>query len=308
MDALRQIRKSLTFGGLRVGMELARRGSTKSSIEALRWIAWSLVQPSLILRARLAKNMRCAGIEPTSRLITTYFNLCIDQLVMCGHIFRAGFEDSGSPEKFAIDPDTFRYVQDAYARGKGVLIVSPHLTMYPFLPRIQTSNTEIPCWVYSRRSKDSRKHHINRSLIETGGAHVVAPSENATRAQRLQVAIDVLRKGQCLYVTPDTPRKADAGVAVKIFGKTAYFPTGVQIMAMRTGAPIIPAWWRWDGKQYRIWYSEPIELARGGNLRTKSELAMQAWAKDVDVFLHEHPEMWWNWLDKRWTRILRETV
>jgi hypothetical protein len=26
----------------------------------------------------------------------------------------------------------------------------------------------------------------------------------------------------------------------------------------------------------------------------------------VDAFLHDHPAIWWNWLDKRWTKILRE--
>jgi hypothetical protein len=32
---------------------------------------------------------------------------------------------------------------------------------------------------------------------------------------------------------------------------------------------------------------------------------MAEFARLMDEQLHEHPEMWWNWLDKRWTRILR---
>jgi len=56
---------------------------------------------------------------------------------------------------------------------------------------------------------------------------------------------------------------------------------------------------------YHIRYGEPIELARGGDVKHKTAAAMRRWAQSVDDFLHEHPAMWWNWLDKRWTRILR---
>ena len=36
-----------------------------------------------------------------------------------------------------------------------------------------------------------------------------------------------------------------------------------------------------------------------------TRVATRKWAADIDAFLHQHPEMWWNWLDKRWTRIIR---
>ncbi|MHC4552389.1 MAG: hypothetical protein ACYSUT_06440 [Planctomycetota bacterium] len=31
----------------------------------------------------------------------------------------------------------------------------------------------------------------------------------------------------------------------------------------------------------------------------------RCWAQRFEAFLQEHSEMWWNWLDKRWTWILR---
>jgi hypothetical protein len=32
---------------------------------------------------------------------------------------------------------------------------------------------------------------------------------------------------------------------------------------------------------------------------------MIAFAQMMDQHLHAFPDMWWNWLDKRWNRILR---
>ena len=75
-------------------------------------------------------------------------------------------------------------------------------------------------------------------------------------------------------------------------------------MSLRTGAPVVPTWWYWKDGVYHIRYSEPIEVLRGGGLRAKARVAMQQWGADVDAFLREHPEMWWNWLDKRWTNII----
>jgi len=133
----------------------------------------------------------------------------------------------------------------------------------------------------------------------------VYPPHGATKAQRLQVAINVLRQGRMMFLTPDTPRKSHEGVPVSIFGRTAYFPTGVFVMSLRTGAPVVPTWWHWKDGVYHVRYTNPIELQRGGNLREKAELAMQQWGTDVDAFVRKHPDMWWNWLDKRWTQIIR---
>ena len=146
---------------------------------------------------------------------------------------------------------------------------------------------------------------ITETVVKSSNAELISPPVGATKAQRLQVAIDALRQGKMLFLTPDTPRKPEDGVAVEILGKTAHFPTGVFIMSMRTGAPVLPVWWYWKEGCYHVSYSQPIELQRGGGLRQKAETAMKEWGAEVDAFIRAHPEMWWNWLDKRWTKILR---
>ena len=77
-------------------------------------------------------------------------------------------------------------------------------------------------------------------------------------------------------------------------------------MSLRTGAPVVPTVWHWQDGAYHIRYGEPFEFTRRGRLRQQAEAATAKWARSLDGFLHEHPDMWWNWLDKRWTRILRD--
>ena len=301
MQFLRQLRKTMITGGLRLGMEWSRRANDPTAVEVLRVVARGVTRAAIPLRAYLATNMKLTGVYRPA-LIDAHFERAIDQLIMLAHVFRAGLPTSGCLEKFAFD-DSFRFLEQAYAAGKGVINVAPHLCGYPVYPGVLTQR--IPCSIYLRRNKDPRKMSITEAIGLAGGGHLVAPPENATRAQRLQVAMDVLRQGRMLFITADTLRKPGEGVPVTLFGRTAHFPNGVYVMSMRTGAPVVPTVWHWENGAYRIRYGAPVELPRIGRIKEQTEAATRTWAQSVDAFLREHPEMWWNWLDNRWTRIIR---
>ena len=301
MEALRQFRKAVTFGALRVGMEAARQTAGVEVIETLRAAGLGLTRVLLPLRRRLRTNMKLAGVWRPG-LEDEHFARALDQMAMLAHVFRAGFAASGCGERFRFDGSLGR-LRQAYEAGRGVIHIAPHLCGYPLYPPAVTPH--VPCSIYLRRNTDPRKMRINEAIGRAGDGHLVAPPPGATKAQRLQVALDVLRAGRVLYITPDTPRKPRDGVAVTVLGRTTHFPTGVFVMSLRTGAPVVPAWWHWDDGAYHVRCGEPISLTRGRRLRQQAEDAMQAWAADVDAFLRAHPAMWWNWLDKRWTRIVR---
>jgi len=302
MILTRYLRKSLTNRFLKLGKQLAENGDY-ARVENLRKILLRLTKITIPLRRRLEHNMKMAGVYQP-HLIDAYFERAVDQLLMLAHVCRAGFPESGCLERFCFD-DSFGLLEQAYAKGKGVVNIAPHICGYPVYAAVITPC--IPCAIYLRRNKDPRKMDITRAVGATGNAHLIYPPEGATKAQRLQLAIDVLRQGKMLFVCADTPRKSGNGVKVTIFGKTAYFPIGIYIMSLRTGAPVVPVTWHWENGKYHIHYDEPIELKRGGNLTSKAKAATQKWARSCDSYLHRHPEMWWNWLDKRWTRIIRNS-
>jgi len=300
MDVLRPIRKKLTYSALRLGMEISQRTESRAVVEALRTLLLGLTRIAVPARQRLAHNMKLAGVY-RKELIDAYFARAVDQLVMLGHVLRTGFPESGCREKFVFD-GSFQLLEQAYAAGKGVINIAPHICGYPVYGPIVSSR--IPCSIYLRRNKDPGKMRITEAVGLAGNGQLVAPPPGATKAQRLKVALDVLRQGKLLFITPDTPRKSGEGVRVSIFGRTAYFPTGVFVMSLRTGAPVVPVTWHWKRGAYHLRYGEPIELARGRRVKQQAATATRHWAGTVDAFLHGHPEMWWNWLDKRWTQII----
>jgi len=300
MEFARKVRKRLTHGFIELGMELARKGDY-ASVERLRKVLAGAARAALPLRKRLERNMRMVGIYQP-HLIDAHFERAIDQMIMLAHVIRAGFAESGCPERFAFD-DSFGLLEQAYAKGKGVVCIAPHICGYPVYPPVVTPR--IPCVIYLRQNKDPGKMRLNQMMGDAGNGELVYPPAGASKAQRFKVATDVLRQGKMLFICADTPRKPHQGAPVGIFGRTTYFPTGVFIMSLRTGAPVVPVTWHWQDGQYHIHYDEPIELPRGGDLKKKATAAIQQWAGTVDSYLHRYPEMWWNWLDKRWTQIIR---
>ena len=298
----RRLRKTLTVRCLQLGQELAQNGDWRR-VERLRDGLRMLTRIALPLRSRLKTNIRNTDLHYEG-LLDAYFERAIDQMIMLAHVLRAGLPKSGCLEKFRFY-DSFSILERAYAKGKGVISIAPHICGYPIYGGIVSSR--IPCVIYMRHNKDPRKMRITEEIGRAGNGELIYPPKGGSKSQRFKVAVDVLRRGRMMFIAADTPRKPDKGVPVNILGHRAYFPTGVFIMSLRTGAPVVPVWWYWRDGVYRIYYSEPIELQRGGDLKSKAKAATQKWAADVDVFFREHPEMWWNWLDKRWTRILRNS-
>ena len=297
---LRQLRKDLTVGILRAGMRASQR-SSRSAVELLRHVALVTAKGCLPLRIRLARNMKLTGLYRPG-LVDEHFERAVDQFGFLMHIFRAGFDRSGTADRFHFD-ESFRHLEQAHALGRGVLHVSPHLCCYPVYPRVVS--TRIPCSIYLRRSPDPRKHEINKAIGQAGSGHLVYPPADAARGQRLAVAMQILREGRMLFMTPDLPRKPSEGVAVSILRRRVYFPTGMIIMAMRTGAPIVPALWHRQNGLYHIRCFEPMTFHGRGDRRRRAAAGVRKFAELMDQFLRRHPDMWWNWLDKRWTAIIR---
>jgi lauroyl/myristoyl acyltransferase len=298
--AARTVRKWATTSLLRLGVRLSRRGSRRR-VERLRSVMSAATKFCLPLHWRVARNMQRAGVYRKG-LPDLYFERAADQMEFLMHIFRAGFPESGVAQRFSFD-SSIRLLHQAHSAGHGTLVISPHLCGYPVFPRVLAEH--VPCSIYLRHSADPRKHEINRQIGHAGGGHLVYPPIDASPMQRITVAMDILRAKRALYITPDLPRKPDEGVPVTVFGRTVYFPTGVVIMAMRTRAPIVFAAWHCENGLYHVSFHPPLDFSPRGDRQRRAASGMAEFARLMDEQLHEHPEMWWNWLDKRWTRILR---
>jgi lauroyl/myristoyl acyltransferase len=261
-----------------------------------------------ILARQVADNMRSAGLysKPAFR---AYFDQLSLHLANAVRIFRLGRQEgaTGQLARTQVDVDeSIGLLRQVVEAGSGAVVVPPHVCNY--LLTLVRLNQELPVWVYLRWSKDRRRREMKHAWCNAAGLPVILEPENATDpASRAAACVDVLRRGSSLVMTPDIAQKADKGVPVRLFGRTAYLPTGPASIAMLAGAPLVPVFGRLVERRHIIYALEPLHVeslprAEGGR-KAAIQRAMQAWVTGFESFLRECPQAWFLWGDSRWTRV-----
>jgi KDO2-lipid IV(A) lauroyltransferase len=107
-----------------------------------------------------------------------------------------------------------------------------------------------------------------------------------------------LKAGGTICLVADRDLTAN-GIPVQFFGETARMPAGPAMLAIATGAPLIPVTLWYDGILIRGRFHDEIAVpAQGGRREKVTEMTQ----KMADVFasgIAEHPEDW-HMLQKFW--------
>ncbi len=191
-----------------------------------------------------------------------------------------------SPERIVFEADR--------AKGRGVLLVGPHL-----------GNWEIGVFVYAafREPLTYLARPLDNPLIEEFTVKLRSRYGNRAidKNNSMSAAVSILRRGEVLGVLPDVNVLPRDGVFVPFFGTLACTTIGVAMLAMRTGALIVPMCCVWDKEtgKYSAYYGEAIDSPNTGD-RHRDMYAMTAeMTAAMERFIRAYPEQW-LWIHKRW--------
>ena len=192
-----------------------------------------------------------------------------------------------SPERIAFEVER--------AKGRGVLLVGPHL-----------GNWEVGVFAYSafREPLTYLARPLDNPRIEE--FTVALRSRYGNRAidknNSMSAAVSILRRGDVLGVLPDVNVLPRDGVFVPFFGTLACTTSGVAMLAMRTGALIVPMCCVWDKEtgKYSAYYGDrAIDSPNTGDRhRDMHEMTAEMTAA-MEKFIRAYPEQW-LWIHKRW--------
>jgi KDO2-lipid IV(A) lauroyltransferase len=94
----------------------------------------------------------------------------------------------------------------------------------------------------------------------------------------------------CLLCDRDV---AGGGVEVEFFGERTALPGGPATLALRTGAPLLPAAvFDRPGGKHRGLIHPPLDTARTGRLRDDVARVTQALAHELEELIRAAPEQW----------------
>lgn len=186
------------------------------------------------------------------------------------------------------------HVDQAMAHGQGFIAVTGHIGNWELLAA-WFAIKGYPVNVVVRRVYDPRLDRILNELRKN--AHVRGISRETGAKEMFRI----LRRGEALGVLMDQDTKV-RGVFVPFFGRAAYTPVGPVVLAMRTGATVVPmAIHRQMDETYLITVEQPLKLLHTGDEEEDILANTAACTAALERFIRMDPSQW-AWMHDRWKR------
>lgn len=177
---------------------------------------------------------------------------------------------------------------EAYARGKGVIIVLPHSGNWD-ASAVWLVERGMPFTTVAERLKPESLYRRFVAFREGLGMEVV-PLTGGPRSPS-DILAERLRAGRVVCLVGDRDLTA-SGIEVDFFGEPARMPAGPALLAARTGAALLPAdlWFEPEVGTHRL--NPPVEIPEEGSLRDRVTAATQQVADAFARGIAQHPEDW----------------
>jgi Kdo2-lipid IVA lauroyltransferase/acyltransferase len=192
-----------------------------------------------------------------------------------------------------VDVEGIENVEAALAEGKGVLSIVAHFGNWelmtvavPLMIRpMQIIYRPLDSPVLDNLLGWSRTKHGN-SLIPKGKSG--------------KKIIRLLRENNPIGILSDQNVDKNEGAFVDFFGRPACTSVGTAVLAMQSGAPVIPAFMpRMPDGRYRLIILPAVEITRTDDYESDIVVNTQRFTKVVEEMVRRYPDQWF-WIHQRW--------
>ncbi len=193
-----------------------------------------------------------------------------------------------APETIAagIHLDGWDQVEAALARGRGVILALPHLGGWEWGGFWIATVCRHQITVVVEPLQPPALLEWFAGLRRSLGMNVVPLGAGAAQA-----VLKALKANHVVCLLSD--RDLDGtGVEVELFGERTTLPGGPATLALRAGAPVLPAAVYFDGVGHHAVVRPPLSVARSGRLRDDVARITQDLAAELERLIRLAPEQW----------------
>ena len=238
-------------------------------------------------------NLRCAFPEKDMEELTriakgVYRNLAITA---------AEFFDLPSITKENlhewVELEGLEHFEAGIAQGKGLLTIIAHFGNWELMPVTGPLFLKSSYIVY--RPLDSPVLDNIVEHVRTINGNVMVPKGGSGKR-----IMTLLKENQCIGILSDQNVSAREGVFVDFFGRPACTGAGLAVLALRSGAPVLPMFMaRQKSGKYKFILKPLVEISRTGDYEKDLLENTQRFTKVVEAVVREYPDQWF-WIHQRW--------
>lgn len=192
------------------------------------------------------------------------------------------------------------YLKNAMSRGKPILLLGSHVGNFILL-LFTLSLRGYPLHFIFKQPQSSAFGEFVDNLIRDAKLN---PIHLKPRSEAVRRSLGTLRNKGILWIALDqNTREGDVGIP--FFGIKAATARGPAVLALRTGAVVLPAYVRRDKwLAHTIIIKEPIELEYTGDKEDDVHKNLRHFSAIIEQEVLENPNEWW-WVHERWKRAHR---
>ena len=182
-------------------------------------------------------------------------------------------------------------------RGKGVIIAGLHLGNFPLLAA-KLALEGYPIGVIIKKPRNRYIARLYTRMTDRVGVGFIDGKERRLATQQ---SLRQLRGGGIVYIVIDqNPPYPD--IMVDFFGYSVPSFKGPVVLAMRTGATILPAFIVYvNGWEHKLIIEKPFTLETTGDQERDVAHNLARLIKLTEGYIEQYPEQWW-WWHRRWKR------
>lgn len=177
------------------------------------------------------------------------------------------------------------HLLEALERGKGVILATGHYGTIE-LPGLRLRDFTDFHAVYDTFKPPYLDRLIQRKRLDKGIDLI--PVANVRKMLR------VLHGGGTLAILFDRPVTASQGTAVRFFGQTTHMPAGPAVLALKTGASLLPVYTtRQPDRTFDVTVYPPIEWTESGDRDHDVQSVMQKLVDTLQSAVRSRPDQWY---------------
>jgi Kdo2-lipid IVA lauroyltransferase/acyltransferase len=236
------------------------------------------------LRAAYADEMSEAEIESTAREVFRHF---AREALQFFYVLSLSREQIDA----AVELVGIEHLDGALAHGNGCVVITAHYGNWEMLAR-KLVISGYKANVIARDSDDPGITGITTRIRESGGYRVFDKDQPIIGAYR------ALKSNEILGILPD--QNDFGGISADFFGRPALTAPGPAVLALKSGAPIVPMFCERvaDGKYRATAYPALVFEPTGQGEADIAELTRMVNAA-IETEVRRNPSQW-LWLHDRW--------